>query len=77
MKIHLEYTAVLDVKGVRNGMALEIPDGSTVAALLNRLEVRPEHQKFVVPFINGAQKKLSAQLRDNDKVVLSLPVGGG
>lgn len=77
MRIHLEFTGLLDVKGVVSGTTLEVPEGTTVAGLLDHLKVRPEHQKFVVPFINGEQKKLSAPLRDGDKVVLSLPVGGG
>lgn len=77
MKIHLEFAAVLDVKGAKSGQELDLPAGSTVADLLNRLAVRHEHQKYVVPFVNGEQKRPSAELRENDRVFLSVPIGGG
>jgi sulfur carrier protein ThiS len=77
LKIHLEFTGLLDVKGATSGTAFDVPESTTVAALLSLLQVRPEHHKFVVPFVNGEQKKLSAALRENDRVLLSLPVGGG
>lgn len=77
MKIIVEYAAVLDAKDVASGSTVEIPDGATAADLLNRLKVRPEHQKHVVPFVNGAKKRLDAKLRDKDSVFLSVPVGGG
>ena len=77
MKVFIEYTAVLAVKGAASGSALEIPDGTDVTGLLSRLSVKREHQKYVVAFINGEKKRLSEKLKDGDKVMLSVPVGGG
>ena len=77
MKIHIEYAALLELQGAANGAALEVPEGSTPADLLTQFKVRPEHQKFVIPFVNNEKKKLSAKLKDNDRLFLSLPVGGG
>jgi len=77
MKIHLEFTAVLQLDGVKPGDQVEVAEGATIADLLTRLHVRPAHQKYVVPFVNGRQERLTRRLADGDKLVLSLPVGGG
>ena len=77
MNILLEYTAVLDVQGVPSGSRLELPEGAGVADVLNLLRVRKEHQKYVVPFVNGEKKRLEDTLRDGDTLMLSLPIGGG
>jgi sulfur carrier protein ThiS len=77
LKIHVEFAALLKVSGLRSGEWMEVPEGFTVSALLSRLDVQPEHQKFVVPFINKEKVKLHHALRDQDRVFLSLPVGGG
>lgn len=77
MKIELEFTAVLNVKDVRSGSPLEIEDGTTVAGLLNRLQIDIAYHKFIIPFVNGQKAKTGDTLQNNDKVFLSLPVGGG
>jgi hypothetical protein len=77
MKICVEFTALLDLEGVTNGAELDVPHGTTPADLLTRFHVRPEHQKFVTPFVNGARMKSSHPLKENDRLFLSLPVGGG
>lgn len=77
MKILLEYTAVLDAKGVSSGSAMDLPDGATVKDVLDILLVKKDHQKYVVPFVNGDKKRLADKLRGGDKLTLSLPVGGG
>ncbi len=77
MKITIEFTAVLDVKHVASGSTVELAQGATVKDLLHLLKVKENHQRYVVPFVNGEQKKLTAKLQDGDKVFLSLPVGGG
>ena len=77
MKILLEYTAVLDAKGVPSGSVMDLPDGTIVTDVLDLLCVKKDHQKYVVPFVNGDKKRLTDKLRDGDKLTLSLPVGGG
>jgi hypothetical protein len=77
MNIHLEYTAVLDAKGASSGSVMDLPDGTTVEDVLDLLHVKADHQKYVVPFVNGEKKRLTDRLRDGDKLMLSLPVGGG
>ena len=77
MKVQIEYTAVLAAKGASSGDTLDMPDGVAVTDVLDFLHVRKDHQKYVVPFVNGDKKRLTDKLRDGDKLVLSLPVGGG
>ena len=77
MKIELEFAAVLNVKDVRSGSVLEIEPGTTVTDLLNRLQIDVAYHKFVIPFVNGRKAKTGEAFKDNDKVFLSLPVGGG
>jgi hypothetical protein len=77
MKVHLEYTAVLDAKGVPSGSVMQLPDGAAITDVLNLLLVKKDHQKYVVPFVNGDKKRLADKLHDGDKLTLSLPVGGG
>lgn len=77
MKVLLEYTAVLDAKGVSSGSVIDLPDGAVVTDVLDLLHVKKDHQKYVVPFVNGDKKRLADKLHDGDKLTLSLPVGGG
>lgn len=77
MKILLEYTAVLDAQGVSSGSRVDLPDDAAVSNVLDILRVRKDHQKYVVPFVNGAKKCLTDTLHDGDTLTLSLPVGGG
>lgn len=77
MKILLEYTAVLDAKGVSSGSSMDLLAGATVTDVLDILLVKKDHQKYVVPFVNGAKKRLTDTLYDGDTLTLSLPVGGG
>ena len=77
MKIELEFAAVLNVKDVRSGSVLEIEPGTTVTDLLTRLQIDVAYHKFVIPFVNGRKAKTGEAFKDNDKVFLSLPVGGG
>lgn len=77
MKVQVEYTAVLHVPHVESGTWVEAPDGVTVAELLQRLGVAPRHVKFVAAAVNGKHVKNRHRLADGDRVLLSLPIGGG
>jgi hypothetical protein len=56
---------------------MQLPDGAAITDVLNLLLVKKDHQKYVVPFVNGDKKRLTDKLHDGDKLTLSLPVGGG
>lgn len=66
------------MKLVVNGKPVELPDGSTVAALVSHLGVEPakvavERNQDVVPRRTWAE----AQLADGDQVEIVTFVGGG
>ncbi len=77
MKIRLEYVAILQVKGARSGSEIELPEGATVGALLEKLQIAPAHRASIAPFVNDRRARLTTALRDGDRAFLALPVGGG
>ena len=77
VKIHLEYTSVLDVRNAENNSDVILPEGATVTDLLSFLEIKPEHQRFVIASVDGKKRSPGSELQDGDHVVLSLPIGGG
>ncbi len=77
MKIRIEFTGILNIKDLSNNSIIEIKEGLSVSDLLNKYKVSKEHQKFIIPIINKEEKSLSDKLKENDKLFLYLPVGGG
>ncbi|MEJ5308706.1 MAG: MoaD/ThiS family protein [Anaerolineae bacterium] len=54
---------------------VELPDGSTLADLVARLEIRANEVK--VMFVNGRARAELYRLHDGDEVGIFPPVGGG
>jgi sulfur carrier protein ThiS len=77
MRIRLSYVGYLKIDGVENDSDVEVGDDMSLEDFLTQHGVREEHQKFITPMVNGAEKKLSYVLRDGDNLTLFLPVGGG
>lgn len=77
MKVHLEYVAMLDVKGATSGSEIEVSDGATIDTLLEKLQVAPSHRTSVTPFVNDARATQRTALKDGDRVFLALPISGG
>lgn len=77
MKIKVSYVGFLQLEGIKNNSTIEIDESSTVIDLLNRCNVRENHQRFIVPIVNGKQKALSCVLEPDDDLFLHLPMGGG
>jgi len=77
MHIRLSYTGYLNVGDVANGDLFEVDEGTSVTALLNRFNIRPEHHRFIRPLVNGNEERLSYILKPNDDLMLVMPIGGG
>jgi hypothetical protein len=77
MKVRIEILGLLHIKGVKNNSFLEIKDGSAISDLYNELNILKDHQKFIIPFINGTEVRKSATINDGDTVKIFLPTGGG
>jgi hypothetical protein len=77
MKIKIEFTSLLYIRGIKSGDWLDLPDQATARDALNLCKIREEHQRYIIPFINGQEGHIDDPLRDQDTLKLFLPVGGG
>ena len=77
MKIFFEYLGLLHIEEIKNKSFLNVEPGCTTADFMTKLQIRKEHQKFISVFINGEEKSRQTILKENDRVKLFLPTGGG
>ena len=77
MKIKFEYIGLLHIEGIKNHSEIELENESTINDLFNKLKIRDEHKRFISSFVNGEEKKRFTVLKNEDKVKLFLPTGGG
>jgi molybdopterin synthase sulfur carrier subunit len=56
-------------------VAVDLPEGSMVSALLQHLDIPAAEVSLIV--VNGAHVQVDRTLRDGDRVKLFAPVGGG
>ncbi|MBM4332846.1 MAG: MoaD/ThiS family protein [Deltaproteobacteria bacterium] len=79
MRISVKLFATLGrhVSGAGAGIPLEteVPDGATVADLVNQLKLPGEEVK--VAFVNGRTRPLDWLLHPEDEVGIFPPIGGG
>jgi molybdopterin converting factor small subunit len=61
--------------GIGEAMSLALPDGATIALLVDRLDLPDEQVKVV--FVNGTVRPRDHTLTDGDEVGVFPPVGGG
>jgi len=77
MKVKIEIVGLLHIKGVKSNSFIDIKEGSTISDLYNELNILKDHQKFIIPFINGSEVRKSSAVTDGDIVKIFLPTGGG
>ena len=77
MKIIIEYMGFFKIKDVPSKSEIEVDPDTSIEELLDRLEVKKEHRKFLVPLVQRQRKTLDYQLQDGDDLFLYYPVGGG
>ena len=56
---------------------VQVPGGTTVASLLERLGIPSKQQRYIIVYTNGKKQSLNYTLRQDDTVQLFLPIGGG
>lgn len=76
MKVSVQMHGILRrfISG-RDSAEIELPEGSCVADLLERLKV--EHGELWLQAVNGELAETGRVLRDGDRVDLIPPIGGG
>jgi sulfur carrier protein ThiS len=77
MKVKVELLGLLHIKGFKNNNYIEVKDDSTISDIYNELNILKDHQKFIIPFINGKEVRKSVMVNDGDTVKIFLPTGGG
>lgn len=77
MKVKIELLGLLHIKGVKNNSFIEVKENSTISDIYNELNILKDHQKFIIPFINGNEVRKSAVVNDGDTLKIFLPTGGG
>jgi len=75
IKIELKLFVTLSGYLPDNSEGLEIPEGTTVDKLMADLGIPSELVKLI--FINGKKQNRNYQLKNNDRLGLFPPVGGG
>ncbi len=77
MNIIMYYPAAMRIDNVKSGSIMDIPEGTNIEALLKSCNVKEEHIKYILVYVNGEKRGMSHRLRRNDELKLYLPVGGG
>lgn len=77
MKVKIELLGLLHIKGIKNNSFIEIKEGSTISDIYNELNIIKDHQRFIIPFINGNEVRKSTTVNDGDTIKIFLPTGGG
>jgi hypothetical protein len=77
MKVKIELLGLLHIKGVKSNSFIEVKEGATVSDIYAELNILKDHQRFIIPFINGIEVRKSASVNDGDIVKIFLPTGGG
>ncbi len=75
IKIDLNLFANLSEYLPENNDRFQVPENTSVEKLMTQLDVPIELTKLI--FINGKKENISYQLKNNDRVGIFPPVGGG
>lgn len=73
--IDLKLFATLAAQLPANATDFPIKDGTTIAQLIDALNISPSEAKLI--FVNGVRAELDTSLRGGERVGIFPPVGGG
>jgi hypothetical protein len=77
MKINIEFRHFIGIKDINNNSVLTMPDNSKVIDIYPMLGIQKNRHGIIIPFVNNEPVWNSAVLKENDRLVLHAPVGGG
>jgi molybdopterin converting factor small subunit len=77
VSITLKHSPILKLKDFAQKGRVEVPEGTTVRSLLERIGIHSNHHRYLLIYANGRKRGLDYGLQQNDEVQLFLPVGGG
>ena len=77
MKVKVNYAAVLKLEKISSGGTVDLSTGTTVSQLLSDCNVKEEHKKYILIFVDEKKRDIHHVLKDGEVLSLYLPVGGG
>ena len=77
MKIHVGYTGFLKIREIEKNPVIEMPEGSTIMDLFQRIGLQKDAQRNVQAFINQDAAWKSTKLKNNDQVTIVAYITGG
>ena len=77
ISITLHHSPILKVTNISRDGRVEVPAGTSAGALLERVGIPQNQQRYLIVYANGRKQSLSYTLRQDDKVQLFIPIGGG
>ena len=77
VSIILKHSPILKLKNFPQKGRVEVPEGTTVGVLLERIGIPSKHHRYLLVYANGCKRGLDYGLQQDDEVQLFLPIGGG
>lgn len=78
MQVKVQVYAILRQyvqEAYQGPLILEVPEGTTVGQLIERLPIPPELARVI--FVNGTRQELDWVLQEGDEVGIFPPIAGG
>ena len=77
MTVHVEFMGPVKRPTPEPQAEVTLPDGGTIEDLLLALGYQPMHVRHIGVFRGDVRLPRGSRLADGDRVVLTLPLGGG
>ena len=77
MKVKLSYAAILKLERASSGSTVDLSEGTSVSQFLSDCNVKEEHKRYILVFVDEKKRDLNHVLRDGEELSLYLPIGGG
>ncbi len=77
MGISIEFAGPVRRPWPENTRTIDFPEGSTVAALLEKLGFTPSEARLLWVAVNGEIAAPQRALQEGDRVMISVRIGGG
>ena len=75
IEIEIRLFATLVKYRPKESDTFKLPDKTTIAGLLSKLNIPEEETKLI--FVNGKKEAMDYEVQDKDRVGIFPPVGGG
>jgi sulfur-carrier protein len=73
--LYASLSSRLPEKSDRNSCAMEIPEGTAIKDVLDRLNIATDEPKII--FLNGIHANPDQLLKDGDRLAIFPPIAGG